>query len=86
VIGAEHGVGERGQREDSEPCNQKRTRGVLAGGERGQRRERDCEVIGIALLEAERTGLKAEHQLEIPGARDRRRRDDQNRQCCRHCG
>ncbi|KIU00739.1 hypothetical protein QU38_02780, partial [Staphylococcus aureus] len=42
--------------------------------------ERDREIIGIALLEAERTEHDLQHQLEEPGAGQRRRSDHGNRQ------
>jgi len=39
-----------------------------ARGERQQRRERNGEVIGVALFETQRTGPDVQHQLEEPGA------------------
>ena len=47
-------------------------------GQEGGQRHR--EIIGIALLQAERARPDVEHELEEPGARERRRRDDRNRQ------
>ena len=48
--------------------------------------ERDRQIIGVALLEAERTGADIQHQLEEPGARQRRRRDGGDRQRRRERG
>src|SRR4051795_13358392 len=51
--------------------------------ERHHDRERDREIIGVALLEAERARLEAEPVLEEPGARDGHRADkrDGQRRC-----
>src|SRR5262249_59255782 len=46
-------------------------------------RERDREVIGVALLEAERAGLQAQPILQDPGAQDGRRADRGDRDCRR---
>ena len=42
--------------------------------------ERQGQIIGIALFEAERTGPDIQHQLEEPGARQRRGGYGRNRQ------
>ncbi len=55
-------------------------RRVPRGGERDEDAERQRQVIGVALLQAERTGPDIQHQLEEPGARQRRRRDDRDRE------
>src|SRR6266702_4846876 len=75
MVGAEAGIGERRQREDREPRKQQRPRRAAPRRKRGERTERDREIIGVALLEAERTGQDLQDELEEPGARDRRRRD-----------
>ena len=42
--------------------------------------ERQRQIIGVALFEAERTRADVQNQLEEPGARQRIRRNERNRQ------
>ena len=81
VIAAEPGIGER--------CEQqaRQTRPARpAAAPRARRQtpprsaERQGQIIGVALFEAERTGPDIQHELEEPGARQRRGRDGRNRQ------
>ena len=55
-------------------------RGADLVAERHHDRERDREIIGVALLEAERARLEAEPVLEEPGAQDGRRADERDGQ------
>src|SRR5881396_2803549 len=52
------------------------SRGAPRSRKRDEKTEREGQIIGIALFEAERTGADIQHQLEEPGARQRRRRND----------
>ena len=86
MIGAEHGIAERQGSKKHQPRNQHPAWGIPGGGERDQRAERDRQVIGIALFEAERTGADIQHQLKVPGARQRRSRNSRDRQRHRQRG
>jgi membrane AbrB-like protein len=79
VISTERGVDERRQRQDRKARQQKRPRRALRRCERKERRERHGKIIGVALLEAEWTGQDFQHQLEEPGARQGRCRNDRDR-------
>ena len=80
VIGGEPGIAERRQREDGEARSERGARRIPRRGERDQRAKRDHQIIGIALLEAERTGADIQHQLEEPRPRQRRGRDRRDRE------
>ncbi|MGY4433252.1 hypothetical protein ACVWWO_005729 [Bradyrhizobium sp. F1.13.1] len=71
MIGAEPGIGEARQHKDRKARDQQRPRRTAPRRECDEQAEGDREVIGVALLQAERTGHDPEHQLEEPGARDR---------------
>src|ERR1700716_313377 len=86
MITTEPGIAERGEGEKGEARNQHGAGGIPGGGERHQRTERDRQIIGVALLETERTGTDIQHQLKEPRARQRRRRNDSDRQGCRERG
>ena len=78
MIGAEHGVAECRGSKKRKARDQHPARRIPCRGERDQRAERDRQVIGVALLEAERTGADIQHQLKEPRARQRRRRNDRD--------
>jgi hypothetical protein len=80
VISAKHGIAERDRHEKGEAGNQHPAPGILCRGDRGQRAERNREIIGVALLEAERTGTDIKHQLKEPRARQRCHRNGRDRQ------
>ena len=70
----QHAGGDRDQRGDEH----------LAGGadlvaHHHQDRQRHGEVIGVALLVAERAGPQPGHVLKVPGAQDGGRADDRDR-------
>ena len=75
VITAEHRIGERRQRQHNEAGHNQAARHVPGGGNRQQHRQRDREIIGIALFEAERAWPDIQYQLEEPGPRQGRRGD-----------
>ena len=78
MIGAEHGVAECRGSKKRKARDHHSARRIPCRGERDQRAERDRQVIGVALLEAERTGADIQHQLKEPRARQRRRRNDRD--------
>jgi hypothetical protein len=86
VIGPEPGIAERGEREDGEAEIEHRARRVFRRGQRNKHAERDRQIVGVALLEAERTGADIQHQLKEPRARQRRRGNDRDRQRCSEHG
>src|SRR5262249_26758354 len=82
MIDAEAGVVEHAERDRDERGEEHLARGADVIAEQHHHRERNREVIGIALLEAERTWLEAEGVLEEPGAENGRGAG--NRDCNRH--
>jgi hypothetical protein len=70
MIDAEPGVPEHAERDGDERCEQHLARGADLIADEHHERERDREVIGVALLEAERTRLQAETVLQDQGAQD----------------
>src|SRR5437660_1919264 len=81
MIDAEPGIVEHAERDRDERGEQHLARGADVIAEQHHHRERDREVIGIALLEAERAWLEAEAVLEQPGAENgcRASNGDRNR-------
>ena len=80
VIAAEPGIGERSQQKHRKPGQQHLPWRPARGGKRHHEGERQGQIIGVALFEAERTGPDIQHELEEPGARQRRSRHGRNRQ------
>src|SRR5262245_27597122 len=79
MINAEAGVPEHAERDGDEGCEQHLARGTDLIAHEHHERERDCEVVGVALLEAERALLQAQPILEDPSAQDGRRADRRDR-------
>src|SRR5262249_13005498 len=84
MIDAEAGVVEHAERDRDERGEQHLARGADVIAEQHHHRERDREVIGVALLEAERARLEAQRVLEEPGAENGRGAG--NRDCNRRRG
>src|SRR5437870_201679 len=85
MIDAEARVPEHAERDGDEGCEQDLARGADLIADEHYERERDREVIGVTLLEAERARLQA-HVLQDQGAQDGRhadRRDRDRRRCHR---
>src|SRR5215469_11079697 len=79
MIDAEAGVPEHAQRDGDERGEQHLARGADVIADEHHDRERDREVIGVALLEAERAWLQAEPVLQDQGAQDGRGADRRDR-------
>src|SRR5262249_5656998 len=79
MINAEARVPEHAERDGDEGREQHLARGADLIAHEHHERERDREVIGVALLEAERAGLQAQPALEDPSAQDGRRADPRDR-------
>src|SRR5262249_4964226 len=81
MIDAEAGVIKHAERDRDERGEEHLARGADMIAEQHHHRERNSEVIGVALLEAERAWLEAEGVLEEPGAENGR--GASNRDCNR---
>ncbi|MBA7711263.1 hypothetical protein ES703_120218 [subsurface metagenome] len=86
MVAAEPGIGQRCQQQDDEARHQHLPRRAARGEEGDEGRERHRQVIGVALLEAERTGFYFEHELEKPGAGERCRGNERDQQRGESCG
>ena len=76
MINADAGVNEEGEA-DSQEQDAGEAERLGAGGEEGNDQRRHPEIIGVALLQAERAGRVAE-PLEDVRKQDRRERDREN--------
>src|SRR5262249_13818127 len=86
MIDTEPGIPEHTERDGDERRQQHLARGADLVAQQHHHRQRDCEIIGIALLEAKRARLQAWDILEDPRAENGRRadrRDDDRRRCYR---
>ena len=79
MIDAEPRVPEHAQRDGDERGDQHLALGADVVAEHHHDRERDREIIGVALLEAERARLESQPVLEEPGAQDGDRADRRDR-------
>src|SRR5262249_2795127 len=70
MINAEAGVPEHAERDGDEGRDQDLARGTDLIAHEHRERERDREVIGVALLEAKRARLQAQPILQDQGAQD----------------
>src|SRR5262245_7236535 len=88
MIDAEACVPEHAERDGDERGEQHLARGADVIADEHHERERDREVIGVALLEAERARLQAEAVLQDQGAQDGHRADrrDRDRRRCHRPG
>src|SRR3954452_10104582 len=80
MIDAETGVPQHAEGDGGERGDEHLARGADLVAERHHDRERDREIIGVTLLEAERARLEAEPVLEEPGAQDGHRADERDGQ------
>ena len=73
VVGAEHRAAQRRNDDDDEAHGEEPGRCAAKCRHHEQQRQRNDDVIGDALLQAERAGRIPEHELEKPGAEQCRR-------------
>ena len=73
MVAAKHRIAERSEGENGKPGQQQRAWRASGRANCHQRAKRDSQVIGIALLQTERTGQDSKYELEKPCSRQRRR-------------
>ena len=71
VVDRDPGSDQHHDRQQPEPADHHGTRRVARDDERDDQRQRNADVVDLALQEAEPTGLDAEHVLEEIGAQNR---------------
>ena len=78
MVDAKPGADQHDERKRRKTRDQPRPRRLPRGRDRDQGGERNADVVRDALLEAERAGRQADHELEEVGAENRRRADDRD--------
>ena len=79
MVGTETGIPQHAERDHRQRREQHLAGSADGRSQQHHQRQRNREVIGVALLEAERTRRQFHHQLEEPGAQNGQEPQDRHR-------